>query len=148
MKEIKLVVRLANAADDARLLEENGLAKLLDETQAELEAALALIEELRTPEAAQFMARHSTPADIVDDDERNVLRHTLTGSSGTNKVYRNYFAASPGHADMPTIERLVLRGLMYMGAEIPAQSGRYYHCTEKGAHAVGLKVQEPWATQE
>lgn len=83
----------------------------------------------------------------LTDQERQVLRHTLTGSSGTDEVYRNYFAAGEGHHDMPALTRLVMNGLMYVGELVPGKGSRYYHCTAKGASAVGLTVQEPWATQ-
>lgn len=83
----------------------------------------------------------------LTDQERHVLRHTLTGSSGTDEVYRNYFAAGEGHQDMPALTRLVMAGLMYVGQPLPGQRGCYYHCTAKGARAVDLTVQEPWATQ-
>lgn len=74
----------------------------------------------------------------LTDQERHVLRHTLTGSSGTDEVYRNYFAASEGHHDMPALTRLVMAGLMYVGEAVPGQGSRYYHCTAQGARAVGL----------
>jgi hypothetical protein len=107
-----------------------------------------LIEPLETPAAKAFMSRHAVQGDAVEDDERKVLRHALTGSTGTDEVYRNYFAAGPGHSDLTTIERLVLRGLMYVGNNVPGAGSSYYHCTAKGARAVGLRVQEPWATQQ
>ena len=74
----------------------------------------------------------------LTDQERHVLRHTLTGSSGADDVYRNYFAAGDGHHDMPAITRLVMAGLMYPGKLVTGNSCRYYHCTALGARAVGL----------
>lgn len=74
----------------------------------------------------------------LTEQERHVLRHTLTGSSGTDEVYRNYFAAGDGHHDMPALEALVARGLMHVGKRVPGTDSRYYHCTWNGAAAVGL----------
>jgi hypothetical protein len=74
----------------------------------------------------------------LTDQERHVLRHTLTGSSGTDEVYRNYFAASDGHHDMPALTRLVMHGLMYVGEIVPGSTSLYYHCTAQGAMAIGL----------
>lgn len=85
----------------------------------------------------------------LNDQHRQVIRHTLTGSSGKGEVYRNYFAAAPGHHDWATLEELVMAGLMRVGDRITADSeSRYFHCTAAGAHAVGLVVQEPWETQQ
>lgn len=83
----------------------------------------------------------------LTEQERQVLRHTLTGSNSTGEVYRNYFAADEGHHDMPALTRLVMHGLMRVGNQVAGQTYRYYHCTAAGAKAVGLVVQEPWATQ-
>lgn len=81
--------------------------------------------------------------------QRRVLRHALTGSSGTEEVYRNYFAAAPGHHDWETLLTLVAEGLMYVGKTVPGQNGtRYFHCTAAGARSVGLPVQDPWAQQQ
>ncbi len=64
------------------------------------------------------------------------MRHALTG--GTLEVYRNHFAAEPGHDDMPAIERLVHLKLMRKGRADGDMS--YYHCTNLGAAAVGLHL--------
>jgi hypothetical protein len=74
----------------------------------------------------------------LTEQERHVLRHALTGSSGTDQVYRNYFAAGEGHHDMPALTRLVMNSLMYVGERVPGTDSRYYHCTAQGARAVGL----------
>lgn len=85
----------------------------------------------------------------LSDQHRHVLRHALTGSSGTDEVYRNYFAAAPGHHDWQALTELVMAGLMRVGDAVPGAGGsRYFHCTAAGAHAVGLVVREPWATQQ
>ena len=59
MEETELVMRLANAADNARDSEALDLAELLDEAEGEFELALDIIEKVDTPEAKKFMARHS-----------------------------------------------------------------------------------------
>jgi len=84
----------------------------------------------------------------LTEQHRQVLRHALTGSSGTDEVYRNYFAAAPGHHDWEVLTGLVMAGLMRVGEPVPGQTHRYFHCTAAGAHAVGLVLQEPWATQQ
>lgn len=85
----------------------------------------------------------------LNERHRHVLRHTLTGSSGTNEVYRNYFAAAPGHHDWQTLTELVMAGLMRVGEHLPGSGeSKYFHCTAAGARAVGLLAQEPWATQQ
>lgn len=140
MNQIELVMRLGTAADNARDREEEDLAQLLDEAEAELERALAIVDKVETDEARAFVARHSRPVTEVDEHERQVLRHTLTGSSGTDEVYRNYFAASAGHFDLPTLERLISAKLMRRGKPISGDAGHYYHCTAAGAKAVGLHL--------
>lgn len=85
----------------------------------------------------------------LNDNHRQVLRHTLTGSSGTDEVYRNYFAAAPGHHDWETLNQLVAGGLMYVGRAVHGTGkSTYFHCTAEGAGAVGLVFQQPWATQQ
>lgn len=74
----------------------------------------------------------------LSEQERGILRHALTGSSGNDVVYRNYFAAGDGHDDMPALTRLVMNGLMYVGNAVPGSGSRYFHCTANGARAVGL----------
>lgn len=59
--EKQLVERLANAADEARLREDNDLADLLDEAEGELEIAIDLLDVAATPDARRFVARHSEP---------------------------------------------------------------------------------------
>lgn len=83
----------------------------------------------------------------LTDKERRVLRHTLTGSSGTDEVYRNYYTADESHHSWNELSRLVLNGLMYVGKQLAGSNGRYFHCTAQGASAVGLGWQEPWPTQ-
>lgn len=67
MEQTELVVRLATQAENARDREELDLADLLDEAEAELELALAIVETVDTAEARAFMTRHSTPADPLGD---------------------------------------------------------------------------------
>lgn len=76
----------------------------------------------------------------LQERHRQVLRHTLTGSNGTDEVYRNYFAAAEGHHDWPTLAELVMAGLMYVGRQVPGGTSTYFHCTAAGARAVGLIV--------
>lgn len=83
-------------------------------------------------------AEVQTPA-TLSEDELQVLVHTLTGSE---RAYasRNYFAAGPGHPDMPTLLRLIDKGLMHLGKPIDSTGSQYFHCTQMGAAAVGLEL--------
>lgn len=74
----------------------------------------------------------------ITEQERDVMRHALTG--GTSSVYRNVFAAEPGHDDLPAIVRLVNMTLMRRGRSDGAMT--YYHCTALGAAAVHLHLPE------
>lgn len=74
----------------------------------------------------------------LDQRHRQILRHALTGSSGEDIVYRNYFAACEGNQDWSALIELVACGLMVVGRRVPGRSSRYFHCTHAGAMAVGL----------
>lgn len=76
----------------------------------------------------------------LNEGEKHVLVHALTGSNDDRKVYRNHFAAGPGHHDAEHIERLVEAGLMIAGAIFNDNGSRYFHCTKAGARAVGLSL--------
>jgi hypothetical protein len=71
----------------------------------------------------------------LNEQDRDVLTHTLTGSSRDGKVYRNYFAARP---DEPSLNRLCDAGFMRRGRKF--DDCQYFHCTEAGAAAVGLRL--------
>jgi len=49
--------------------------------------------------------------DILTYDEKALIRHTI-GLDRSDIAYRNHFAASEGHADLPLLDGLVARGLM------------------------------------
>lgn len=74
----------------------------------------------------------------LNEQDRHVLVHTLTGSNRDGNVYRNYFAAGPGHHDEPSLNRLCDAGLMRRGRKFNDGQDQYFHCTEAGAAAVGL----------
>ncbi len=58
------------------------------------------------------------------------------GLKSSKKPYRNHFAASPGHSDMPLIESLIAAGAMIAGRT--ERSGMtFYHVTDAGCRAVG-----------
>lgn len=76
----------------------------------------------------------------LNNEERHVLIHTLTGSNADGKVYRNYFAAGHGHHDELSLNRLCDAGLMRRGRKFNKGRDQYYHCTEAGADAVGLEL--------
>ena len=73
----------------------------------------------------------------LNEQDRNVLVHTLTGSNDQG-VYRNWFAATADHHYMDSIKRLTAAGLMRRGKKYC--DGFYYHCTALGAAAVGLRL--------
>jgi hypothetical protein len=75
-------------------------------------------------------------------EEMEILRHMLgVGSHIRVKDWgsRNYFNAGEGHSDMPTLSRLVLKGLV-----IPGRN-EYWHATPAGYAAIGLKLPKPTA---
>ncbi|HEX5520399.1 MAG TPA: hypothetical protein VFX29_01840 [Longimicrobiaceae bacterium] len=76
----------------------------------------------------------------LSENERHVLIHTLTGSHPNGKVYRNYYAAGPGHHSEQHLGRLCDLGLMRRGRTFNDGQDQYYHCTQAGAAAVGLAL--------
>ena len=63
----------------------------------------------------------------------------LTGDKNEAVVpYRNHFAAGTGSPDMITLDSMTAKGWVRMGA--PLSWGCFYHVTEAGAAAVGLKL--------
>ena len=76
----------------------------------------------------------------LNDTERHILIHTLTGSRHDGEVYRNFYAASAGHDNSPALHGLVEKGLMVRGK--PYEDGFYYHCTEAGAAAIKVRLPE------
>ncbi|SFK75710.1 hypothetical protein SAMN05216302_101483 [Nitrosomonas aestuarii] len=84
---------------------------------------------------------------IIDLNEKEIetLTHTLTGSHDSGEVYRNYYAADDNHHNIETLLSLVRKGLMRKGKHYkdklnPSYQFDYYHCTKKGAEAVGLHL--------
>jgi hypothetical protein len=75
----------------------------------------------------------------LTEKQKHVMTHTLTGSNGKARSHRNFFAASKGHHSMSELETLVNSGFMIVGEKY-GENGNYYHCTESGAKAVGLKL--------
>ncbi|SEN44390.1 hypothetical protein [Nitrosomonas marina] len=83
-------------------------------------------------------------ADLTEE-EIKTLTHTLTGSQSEDQVYRNYYAADENHHNIETLKALVKKGLMrkgkhYIDRSNPSYQFDYYHCTQKGAEAVGLHL--------
>ena len=71
--------------------------------------------------------------------EREILEHTLKG--GSDRVYRNYFAAETDTLDGLTCLTLVNEGLMVKGRRLSDNiEFFYFHATEAGAEAVGLHL--------
>lgn len=70
--------------------------------------------------------------------EIDLMRHSL-GLSQSAKPYRNYFAATPMHSDMPTIRSLISKGMMFQGATRPSAHGdmTFYHVTDEGCALLG-----------
>lgn len=74
----------------------------------------------------------------ISDTDMNNLRHMLGIGSHIKKRqwgYRNHFA--PGGSDIQSMERLEEAGLVQKGR--PYEETHYYHATEAGCVAAGLK---------
>ena len=76
----------------------------------------------------------------LNELDRHVLIHTLTGSNPNGAAYRNYYAAGAKHHAASSLKKLCDAGLMRKSGEIPGGYGLYYNCTEAGAAAVGLSL--------
>lgn len=73
--------------------------------------------------------------------DMEILRHMLGIGSHIPRSqhgFRNYFNAEPGHNDMPSLERLVERGLVKQNQLRPD----YWHATEDGAKVAGLDAKQ------
>ncbi len=68
----------------------------------------------------------------VTKDERDLLAHSL-GLTASKVSYRNYFNAEPGHGDMPIVESLIAKGLMFQNPRNPY----YYHVSDAGYAIMG-----------
>lgn len=74
----------------------------------------------------------------LSEAQREILEHSLLGSSVKRQAYRNYFAAEIGSPDHATILGLVEAGLMKAGRPVPDGTGlQYFHVTEAGRAAIG-----------
>ncbi len=74
----------------------------------------------------------------INDSDMENLRHMLGIGSHIKKRqwgYRNHFA--PGGADIQSMERLEFSGLVRKGRAY--EETHYYHATEAGCVAAGLK---------
>lgn len=93
------------------------------------------------PRTGKSMAEHfglpEFPRDILTDDMRRIISHSLTGGSG-KPPHRNWFAASKGHHSERDLRILVVFGMMRIGA--PYRDGNYYHVTPRGARCAGLTL--------
>jgi hypothetical protein len=114
------------------------LIELLNKDALFLESTRMAGFTLIAENVRQAVARLSAPVPELTERERGVLRHALTGGRDT-PPYRNHFAASEGHADMPTLRALVARGLM-TERKSSVTPDTLFHCTEAGAKAVGLHL--------
>ena len=78
----------------------------------------------------------------LNEHEKRVVSHSLTGSNRSGKVYRNYYLAGPGHHSWTALQSLVEKGAMTEGRRVarnfPEPQSVYFHATEAGAYAVGL----------
>lgn len=78
------------------------------------------------------MTQHSKPATMaLTIAEKELLRHTL-GLDRHPEIYRNYFCAEAGHADLPLIERLIAFGMMRASHTINQGRDTIYVVTELG----------------
>ena len=76
----------------------------------------------------------------IEPGEREILEHSLKG--GSNRVYRNYFAADPASEDGLVCLSLVEQGLMERakGGYEAIDGLVYFYVTKAGAETVGLKL--------
>ena len=75
----------------------------------------------------------------VEPGERFILEHTLKG--GSDRVYRNYFAADLATEDGLVCLSLMEQGLMVKGRRLSDNiEFFYFHATQAGAEAVGLHL--------
>lgn len=72
--------------------------------------------------------------------EREIIRHSLFGSSMTKKPFRNYFCVSVNGQYDAIITRLVAVGLMKRGPFINDGQEYYAHVTEAGAAEIGTSL--------
>jgi hypothetical protein len=83
----------------------------------------------------------TTTAEVMTTkSEREIIRHSLFGSSGAKKPFRNYFCASVGGEYDAAITRLVGLGLMSRGRTINQGRDYYAYVTEAGAAEIGAKL--------
>lgn len=73
----------------------------------------------------------------TSERELDIIRHSLGMTKPGKRPYRNFFAADPGHTDMPTVDGLVGKGLMFKGQTEPGGSMSFYHVSEAGCALVG-----------
>jgi ribosomal protein S19E (S16A) len=79
----------------------------------------------------------------LNKHETEVLRHTLGYDYGKGG-FRNHFSAGKGHLDMPALESLEQKGLMYKRPDPFEKEDFVYHATEAGKiEAVKTSVIEP-----
>lgn len=82
-----------------------------------------------------------TRADLIakleaaTSEMREIMRHSLGLTRGT-EMYRNYFCADDGHADMPIIEQCIVAGLMRASHKINGGRDTIYVVTESGIAAL------------
>ena len=70
--------------------------------------------------------------------EREILEHSLKG--GSDRVFRNYFAADMATLDGLTCASLHRQGLMVRRPSADKDGLVYFHVTQAGAEAVGLRL--------
>lgn len=74
----------------------------------------------------------------ITEEEREILEHTVSGSS------RNHFVASPGHSDLPILQALVAKGLMWQGPtpKFCHPNDMVFHVSAEGKQALAKRGSE------
>lgn len=84
----------------------------------------------------------------VNEEERRIIVHALTGGRPVAQAFRNYYAVHremAGHLmkDGQPLMSLVQRGFL-VKSDRPSGACLYYHVTTAGAAAVGLTLPPPF----
>lgn len=72
--------------------------------------------------------------------QRDIIRHSLFGSSDKKKPHRNYYCANIGGDADTEIAKLVELGLMRRGPTINDGKDYYAYVTEAGAAEIDVKL--------
>jgi hypothetical protein len=93
------------------------------------------------------MSEKSTGHVATTKAQREILRHSLFGSSRAKKPFRNYFCETVGGEHESDIAKLIELGLMKRGHTINGGRDYYVHVTEAGAAEIDTLLPEECASR-